>query len=337
MKAVISKEQGKVCIEEMPVPEPKEGELLVKMKACGICGSDVEKVFGDYGLGSKRIGHEITGEIVKSNNKDFSVGDRVFVRQRVPCRQCHYCLHGDHTVCDLFQKTNVEPCGLAEYFLVSEIHVKNGGVVRLPDNISFEEAAVAEPLSCCIRAINKCNLQKGDSVVIIGAGPVGIMNALLLKALGIEKVFLVGRNENRLKFAGNLVVTINSTKEDVKQKVMAETKIGADLAFIATSSMEVFNQALSLVRRGGKIMLFGVPPKNSVLTCNASHIFANEITILPSGYSIKKEIESALDLISSGKIDIKSLITNRFSIEESQKAFDLAHNPEGSMKIVITS
>src|SRR3989338_5887898 len=168
MKTIVSEEQGKVVIEEMSIPEPKEGELLVKMKACGICGSDVEKVFGEYGMGSKKIGHEITGEVVKTKTKEFSVGDRVFVRQRVPCYECHYCLHGNHTICDLFEKTNVDPCGLAEYFVVPKVNVDKGGVVKLPENISFEEAAVAEPLSCCIRAINKCDLKRGDSAVIIG-------------------------------------------------------------------------------------------------------------------------------------------------------------------------
>src|SRR3989338_2011394 len=146
MKVVISKEKGKVQIQEIPIPEIKEGELLVKMRACGICGSDIEKVFGDYGLGSKKIGHEISVEVANSKNKFFSVGDRVFVRQRVPCYNCHYCDRGDYTVCDLFQKTNVEPCGLAEYFVASKIHVDNGGVIRIPENLGFEEAAIAEPL-----------------------------------------------------------------------------------------------------------------------------------------------------------------------------------------------
>ncbi len=337
MKVVVSKEQGKVIVEDMPIPTPKEGELLVKMKACGICGSDVEKVFGEYGMGSKRIGHEISGEVAKSNTKDFFVGDRVFVRQRVPCYNCHYCSHGNHTVCDLFYKTNVEPCGLAEYFIVPEVNVKNQGVVKLPNNLSFEEAAAAEPLSCCVRAINKCAPQKGDSAVIIGAGPVGIMNALTLKSVGVDKIFILDINDSRLEIAKKYGTAINSLKESPENIVRSSTKIGADLVIIATSSMKVFDQALRMVCRGGKILIFGVPPKNSTLTCDANYLFANDITILTSGYSIKKEIETALHLISSGKIDMKSLITHRFPIEDSQKAFDLAHKPEDAMKIVITS
>ncbi|HLD56968.1 MAG TPA: zinc-binding dehydrogenase [archaeon] len=337
MKVVLSKEQGKVVVEEMPIPEPKEGELLVRMKACGICGSDVEKVFGEYGMGSKKIGHEISGEVAKSKTKDFPVGDRVFVRQRVPCYKCHYCLHGNHTICDLFQKTNVDPCGLAEYFIVPKVNVENGGVVKLPNSVTFEEAAAAEPLSCCIRAVNKLDIKKGDSAVIIGAGPVGIMNALALKAAGAEKIFILDINDSRLEIAKKYGVPINSMKEDPEPIIKNSTKIGVDVVIIATSVMKVFDQALKLVRRGGKIMLFGVPPKNSPVTFDANYLFANEITILSSGYSIRKEVETALNLISSGQVDMKSLITHKFKIEESQKAFDLAHKPENAMKIVIIS
>ncbi len=337
MKAVFSKEKGKVVVEEISVPEIRDGELLVKMMACGICGSDVEKVFGDYGMGSKRIGHEISGEIAKSKNKEFSVGQRVFVRQRVPCYKCHYCELGDHTVCDLFQKTNVEPCGLAEYFAVSETHVANGGVTLIPENVSFEEAAVAEPLSCCIRGIEKTNLQKGNSVVIIGAGPVGIMNALVLKNKGIEKILLVDINEPRLEFAGKYGRTINSTKEDLEDTVKKETGIGADLVVIAVSNMKVFDQALKIVRKGGKILLFGVPPKNSEIRLDANYLFSNQISIITSVYSVKKEVEAALNLISAGKVDVKQLITHRFAIQDSQRAFELAHKAENAMKIVITS
>ena len=335
MKVVISKEKGKVQIEEVPIPEIKEGELLVKMRSCGICGSDIEKVFGDYGLGSKKIGHEISGEVANSKNKLFSVGDRVFVRQRVPCYNCHYCVRGDYTVCDLFQKTGVEPCGLAEYFVTSEIHVDNGGVIKIPENLSFEESGIAEPLSCCIRALDKCNIHKGDSAVIIGAGPAGIMHALVLKSRGVEKIFLVDINQSRLNFAKKFGNTIDSSKESFEDVIKKETGIGADLVIIAVSNTKVFDDALKIVRRGGKILLFGVPPKNSAINLDANKIFSNEITILASGYSVKKEVLEALGLISSGKIDVKQLITHRFPIEKIQEAFDLAHKADDAMKIVI--
>ena len=337
MKFVLSKALGKVSIEEMAVPEPKDGELLVKMKACGICGSDVEKVFGDYGMGSKKIGHEISGEIAKSKNKSFVAGERVFVRQRVPCYKCHYCERGDFTVCDLFQKTSIEPCGLAEYFVVSEIHVKNGGLIKIPENISFEEAAIAEPLSCCIRGLEKLNPKKGDSVVIIGAGPIGIMNALVLKTRGVEKIFLVDIKDSRLDFAKRFGKPINSSKEDMQAIVKKETSIGADFVIIAVSSMKVFDDAIKIVRRGGQILLFGVPPKNSRITVDANYLFVNEIGLFASGYSVRREVEKALDLISTKKTDVKQLITHRLSIQDSQKAFDLAHTGEDAMKIVISA
>jgi L-iditol 2-dehydrogenase len=336
MKFAVSKERGKITIEEMPVPEPKEGEILVKTKACGICGSDLEKVYGEYSMGTMRIGHEVAGEIVKIGGSvsGFALGDRVFVRQRVPCYNCRYCLHGNHTICDLFQKTSIVPCGLSEYFIAPAVNVKNGAVTKLPSNVSFEEAAAAEPLSCCIRALNKCGLQKGDSVAIIGAGAVGTMFALALRAAEAGKLFLLDISDTRLETAKKVGIAINSLKENPKDIVKRETETGVDLAIVATSSMKVLDQALSLVRKGGKILIFGVPPKNSPIGFDAQYLFANEISILTSGYSIRKDIEQTLDQVSSGKIDLKPLITHTFPITKSQEAFDMAHRGEG-IKIVI--
>lgn len=337
MKFVSSKEQGKIDIEEIPVPEPNEGEVLIKMRACGICGSDLEKVYAEYGLGSKRIGHELAGEIAKLGEgvSDFSVGDRVFVRQRVPCNECHYCDHGDHTVCDVFKKTNVDPCGLSEYFIASQLHVENGAVIKLPDNISFEEAAASEPLSCCVRALNKCSIQKNDSVAIIGAGPVGIMFSMLLKPVA-GKIFIIDINEKRLEFAKKFGRTINSANEDPAEIVKKETGIGADLVIVATGAMQVLDSALKMTRRGGSIFIFGVPPKGSPINYDANYLFVNEILLLTGVYSVKKDIEKALDHVASGRVDLKQLITHRFPIEESQEAFETAHRGEG-MKIVITA
>src|SRR3989338_5333507 len=173
MKFAFSKEHGKIRIEEMQLPELKEGELLVKMRVCGVCGSDLEKVYGSYGMTSKRIGHEIAGEVVESKNDKFSVGDRVFVHHHVPCYSCYYCLKGDHVLCNDYQKSNVEPCGLSEYFVVPEWNASKGGVITLPGGMSFEAAALAEPLACCIKAINRLQIRAGDTAAVIGSGPAG--------------------------------------------------------------------------------------------------------------------------------------------------------------------
>lgn len=335
MKFAIAK-NGKITIEEMPMPEPKQGELLVKMRACGICGSDLEKVYGEYGMVSKRIGHELAGEVVESKNEKFATGDRVFVHHHVPCYSCYYCLKGDHILCSDYQRSNVEPCGLSEYFVVPEWNVSKGGVIRLPDKMSFEEAALAEPLACCIKAINKLRVQPGDTTAVIGAGPAGIMNIMILKNFGAAEVFAIDVSDYRINFAKRHVHAINSLKDDAARIVKNATNgRGVDIVVVATGSAKAIKQALELVRKGGKIMLFGVPSKGTMLDYDANHLFANEIHVLTSGYCTETETNAALKLIESGKIDVTGLITHRFPIEESQKAFELAHKGE-AMKIVIT-
>ena len=178
------------------------------MHACGICGSDVEKVFGEYGQASMKLGHEPAGIIteVGSEISDFSVGDRVFTHHHVACYSddCHECNHGNETMCKKYYESNLEPCGLADEYVVPGWNVKHGGVLKIPDNMSFEEAAMIEPLACCIRSWNKFTHKPNDSVAILGVGPTGIMHALLAKFYGLKEVFCLDLNDYRLAFAQKL-------------------------------------------------------------------------------------------------------------------------------------
>src|ERR687897_1440008 len=203
MKAVFVKGQNSVLVDDVPSPKLGEGDLIVKMRTCGLCGSDLEKVYGQYGMGSARLGHEIAGEIMQIGKEvnGFAPGDRVFIHHHVPCYSCHYCLHGDYTMCRMFHSSNIEPCGLSEEILVPEWNISRGGVIKLPESMSFEKAALIEPLACCIRALDKCDIQKGDDIAIFGAGPAGIMHVLLAQSIGSGKVFLVDINQFRLDFA----------------------------------------------------------------------------------------------------------------------------------------
>jgi len=334
MKSVIPAE-NKVVVQEVEKPTLKEGEILVKLKACGICGSDLEKVYGSYGMVSKRVGHELSGIVEESKNKKFKKNDRVFVHHHVPCYSCYYCKKEDYILCEIYQKSNVEPNGLAEFFLVPEHNIEKDGVIEIPDKMSFEEASMIEPLACCIKAVNKLNVKKDDNVVVIGAGPAGMLNILFLKSKGAN-VFSIEINDYRMNFAKKYCKKIiNPQKEDAERIIRNETNdIGADAVIVAVSSPKAIEQAIKLVRKGGKVMIFGVPPKNSSINVDANHIFSNEISILTSGYASEKETNEALKLISSGKIDVKSLITHKFGINEAEKAFALAKKGDG-MKIVI--
>ncbi len=342
MKAVFVGEANSISVKDLPTPEIGDGDVLVKMHACGLCGSDLEKVYGHYGVVSMRLGHEPAGEIAALGEKvkDFKVGDRVFVHHHVPCYSCHYCKHEDYTMCPQYQKSNLEPCGLAEVFLVPEWNVSRGGVIKLPSNVSFEEAAMIEPLACCIRAINKSEMKKGDDVAIVGVGPAGIMHVILAKIFGAGKIFATDINDFRLDFAKRLGanVTINTNREDAAKIVKDSTENrGADVVIIATGNTKAFLQSLELVRSGGKVVMFGVPSKGSNVTLDVSRIFSNEIRLIPSLAASEKETNHALELITSRKLDIKPIITHRFSLERAQDAIRCAYEAKDAMKVVVTS
>jgi len=187
MKAAVVKSNSNIEIKNIEKPPVGPGDMLVKMRACGICGSDVEKVFGKYGQPSMRLGHEPAGIItqVGSEISNFSVGDRVFTHHHVACYSddCHECSHGNETMCKKYYESNLEPCGLADEYVVPEWNVKHGGVLNIPDSMSFEEAAMIEPLACCIRAWSKFTHKKNDSVAILGVGPTGRMHAIACKII----------------------------------------------------------------------------------------------------------------------------------------------------------
>ena len=341
MKAAFVKGSANVVVDEIQQPKLESGDILIQMQACGICGSDIEKVFGQYGQPSMRLGHEPSGivEEVGKNVKDFKKGDRVFVHHHVPCYSCHYCLHGNETMCKKYYETNLSPCGLSEQFIVPEWNVIHGGVIKIPENISFEEGAMIEPLACCVRAWNKIPFQKNDSIAIFGVGATGMMHVMLSQANEFSKIFCIDVNDFRLEFAKkfNVSGTFKSTDASYKTKIHDETNgMGVDIVIIATGNLQAIKDAVSIVRKGGTIVMFGVPSKGATLDLDMSEIYSKEITIVPTYAASDKDTQQALELIKSSKIDVKKLITHKYSISESQKAFEHAHKGSDSMKIIIT-
>ena len=193
MKTAFVKEPSTISVDETEKPAIRPGDILVQMHACGICGSDLEKVFGQYGKPSMRLGHEPAGIVIEvgSNVSEFKKGDRVFTHHHVPCYSCHLCKHGNETMCEKYSETNLLPCGLSEEYVVSEWHVSHGGVLKIPESVTFEEAAMIEPLACCVRAWTKYDYQEGDSVAIFGVGPTGMMHVMISQAKNSQKDFVL--------------------------------------------------------------------------------------------------------------------------------------------------
>jgi len=343
MKAAVVKNNSNIEIKNIEKPPVGLGDMLVKMRACGICGSDVEKVFGKYGQPSMRLGHEPAGIItqVGSEISNFSVGDRVFTHHHVACYSddCHECNHGNETMCKKYYESNLEPCGLADEYIVPEWNVKHGGVLKIPDSMSFEDAAMIEPLACCIRAWNKFTHKNNDSIAVLGIGPTGIMHALLAKIYGFEKIFCLDFNEFRLDFAKKFeAIAINSGNTNALEQIKSETaNQGVDVVIVATSSLNALKDAVNFVRKGGTIVMFGVPSKGAIIDLDMSKIYSKGITIVNSYAASDFDTKEALEKISNKQINVSQLITHKYNLQECQEAFVHAKSGDNAMKIIISN
>jgi len=343
MKAAVVKSNSNIEIKNIENQSVGPGDILVKMRACGICGSDVEKVFGKYGQPSMRLGHEPAGIIMEvgSEISNFSVGDRVFTHHHVACYSddCHECNHGNETMCKKYYESNLEPCGLADEYIVPEWNVKHGGVLKIPDSMSFEDAAMIEPLACCIRAWNKFTHKNNDSIAVLGIGPTGIMHALLAKIYGFEKIFCLDFNEFRLDFAKKFeAIAINSGNTNALEQIKSETaNQGVDVVIVATSSLNALKDAVNFVRKGGTIVMFGVPSKGAIIDLDMSEIYSKGITIVNSYAASDFDTKEALEKISNKQINVSHLITHRYNLQECQEAFVHAKSGDNAMKIIISN
>ncbi|HDI12343.1 MAG TPA: sorbitol dehydrogenase [Candidatus Bathyarchaeota archaeon] len=338
MKVAVYYGLNDVRIEDRPIPEIESDEILVEMKACGLCGSDLM----DWYLQSRAplvLGHEPSGVVVKVGDKveNFHKGERVFVHHHVACLTCYYCIHNDYTMCEQFTKTHIIPGGFAEYFKVPSPNLKID-TFKIPDEISFEEATLIEPVACCIRALRKCKIEPGDTVAIIGAGPSGIIHTILARHLGASQVFVSDLVDYRLKAAedAGASVVVNPTREDFAKRVRAETDgRGADLVVVTAPSVGAYMEALRVCRKGGTVCVFAPTSPNDKIEVSPNRLFFNELKIVPSYSTSHVETRMALQLILQGVIDAKKLITHRFSLERIAEAFKAAKESKECLKIVI--
>jgi L-iditol 2-dehydrogenase len=340
MKAAMYYGQHDIRIEDMPRPEIGENEALVAMKACGLCGSDLM----DWYLSSRVPlvpGHEPAGILVEKGSKvkTFEARDRIFVHHHVACLRCHYCLHRDYTLCKQFHETNIKPGGFAEYFKVPAPNLGTD-TLKIPKAISFDEATLVEPVGCCLRALKKCNIQKGDTIAVIGAGATGIIHTALSKILGAEKTIVSDLIEFRLnaakKFGADVVVNLKN--EDLADIVKSETDgRGVDIAVVTAPNLEAYKAGLNVCRRGGKLCAFAPTDPGEYLQISPKDLFFNEIQIIPSYSASHLETREALELIASNRLSFKGLITHRFRLADAAKAFKTALDSKESLKVIIVN
>jgi L-iditol 2-dehydrogenase len=285
------------------------------------------------------LGHEPAGIIAEAGSKveGFSKGDRVFAHHHVACLTCHYCRHGAYTMCQKFSKTHLDPGGFAEYFRVPADNLRID-TLKIPDGVSFEEATLIEPIACGIRAINKCGIQHGDTVAIIGAGPAGVINVALAGLSGAGQILVSDVVDFRLKAARKFGadMAINVQEESFAEMVKSATESrGADVVIVTAPSVKAYDSALEVCRKGGTACVFAPTAPEQTVSISPHKLFFQEIKLVPSYSTSHLETRTALELIRTGRIDAKGLITHRFPLSRTKEAFQTAARNKECLKVVV--
>ena len=325
-----------VRVEEMPVPKTGPGELLVKVFASGICGSDVMEWYR-IKKGPRVLGHEITGEIVEVGEgvEKYKKGDRVFVSHHVPCNTCHYCLNGYHTACDTLHRTNYDPGGFAEYIRIPRINVESG-VYVLPDGMSYEEGSFIEPLACVVRGQRLAGLKPGQTVLVIGSGISGLIHINLARAIGAGRIIATDITGYRLKAAARFGAdAVINAKDDVQKRLLElnENRL-ADLVIVCAVALPASTGALKCVDRGGTVLYFAVPEPEVMVPVPMNDLWRNEITLMTSYGASPLDLETAIKLISSRRVDLSGMITHKLTFRDGGLGFRLVAEAKESIKVI---
>ncbi len=312
---------------------------MVKLKCCGVCGTDLEKVQG-VGITTKILGHEAVGEVEEVGRGVSNVerGMRVFAHHHVPCLSCDICRRGKTTYCAEFARHNLVPCGLAERFLVPKFNVERGAVIELPEALDYEEGSFIEPLSCCILGMDNARGASARSAVIYGAGPVGLMIYKLLSLAKVPKIAVGDVSEYRNSFATKLgcELVFNPANQEETERTLGNAMPGGpELIVVATASTAAFEEATRRAARGGTVLLFGAPKRGATATIDLARLFLNGTWLVTSYASSEKETQEATKLLAQGSLEVTDLITHRFPLADSEKAFAAAGQQQ-CMKALIS-
>ncbi len=326
-----------IRIEEMPVPEPGPDEALVKVMSSGICSGDVMPWYIEK-KAPLVLGHEPAGEIVKTGTRvdSFRPGDRVFVHHHAPCMDCAFCQRGDYVQCSQWQLSRLIPGGISEYILIPE-GILNNDTLTLPAGITYEDGTLVEPAACVVKSFRRSGIKKGDTVLVIGLGVMGMMHILLAPHFGAKKIIGADMNNFRLMKAretGASAIDVNN--DSLRETVMSMTNNrGADIVISGPNSVDAINSGLQCVAPGGTMVLFTPAKPDEVLTLDPNVIFFKDISIVPSYSCGPEDTREALSLIEQGLVRAEKLVTHRFRIEETAKAYQAVASAHESLKVLI--
>ncbi|MDI3548797.1 MAG: hypothetical protein PWR10_2449 [Halanaerobiales bacterium] len=335
MKAAVFEAPHKLVIKEVPEPVPGDNEVIVKVHSCGVCATDVHTLEGEF-ISKEPYplipGHELSGEVVQTgkNVKDFKLGDKVAADPIIPCGECYYCKRNQQNHCENFEALGTTvPGGFAE--LVS-VPAKN---LHKFNNVSFEEAALAEPLACVIYGHQRARVNFGDDVLIFGAGPLGLLHLQLARHAGAARVMVCDLKESKLELAKELGAhqVINAGKENIND-LLELVPHGFDMVIDATGVAKVVEDTVPFIKRTGKLMVFGVCPQKSTIKVNPYDIYRRDIEII-GVFALNKTLGKSLKLIDNGVINTKKIISDRMTLDQFGRALEMLKNGKAEGKIQI--
>jgi L-iditol 2-dehydrogenase len=327
-----------VRLEEMSTPRIGQGEILMRVEASGICGTDLLEWYRLH-KAPLVLGHEVAGVVVAVGGdvEHYKEGDRICAAHHVPCNTCHYCLSGHHTVCDTLRQTNFDPGGFAEYIRLPRINVEQG-IFTLHDNVSFEEAIFVEPLACVLRGQRLANLQPGQTVLVIGSGVAGLLHMQLARNSGVAYILATDIVDYRLEAARKFGADVAVRADEYTPACVRQAADGrrADLVIICSGVVSAISQALESVERGGTVLFFAPTQPGVSISISVNDLFwRNEITLTSSYGASPADYAAALDLIQTGKIRVREMITHRLGLAETGLGFQLVARAEDSLKVII--
>ena len=337
MKAVRYHGPRNVTVETMLAPTCGEGEVLISMKACGVCGTDVKTYVRGHPLippGSV-LGHEVAGTVIESRHPEFSVGDRVVAAPYTPCLTCPTCRRGHYSLCENLWESSLQPGGFAEIIRVPK-RIADQALLKLPDYLDFATASLTEPVACCLHGMEALGLQAGQSLLIMGDGPMGLLQAALGKALGASPVILSGVTRHRLEFAEQLAdFVIDVSTQPLAGELKKYLPQGPEKVLVSVGDVAVAQEALEVVAKGGAVNLFAGMPKDASLSLPINRIHYDEVAIVGTFGFGPQHFSKAFGMLAQKHQPLKQMVTRTVSLDEVPQTLEAASRYEIIKAVVV--
>ncbi|MBS7630263.1 zinc-dependent dehydrogenase [Candidatus Bathyarchaeota archaeon] len=337
MRVAVYYNNNDIRIVTVSKPQVKHGEVLLKVMACGICGSDVMEWYR-VRRAPLVLGHEVVGFITEVGEgvEKYKVGDRVFVSHHVPCNTCRFCLRGEHTACETLHKTNIDPGGFSEYARVPSINVDRG-VFKLPEEVTFEEGVFTEPLACVLRSQRRLPVRVGDSVLVMGSGVSGILHIQIARLLGASRIISTDIHRFKLEAAERFGAdeVIDAGKDVLK--VLREMNHGrlADVVIVSTNAPSAIRQSFDCVEDAGRILFFAPAAPGFEAPLNLNDFWSRQLSLATSYAAAPSDLNDALELIRARRVNVKDMVTHRLSLCETPLGFRLVSEASDALKVVV--